>query len=198
MTPPSSATDDLAARSVTAALAIAEAEGWDQVRLHRVAASLEVPLADVARLFRDVDAIADAWFARARLAMLAVPAEDLAGLAADHRLAMVLGRWLDALAGHRRIAGQILGTKLYPGHPQHWVPLVFSLSRLVHDLLDAARINGQGRRRQLQEIGMTGIVLATLVQWLRDDSPGQEATKERLARRLAGAGRLLSMFEDGR
>jgi hypothetical protein len=130
--------------------------------------------------------------------MMAIPAEELAGLTADRRLALVLGRWLDALAAHRRTAGAILRTKLYPSHPHHWVPLVFSLSRLVHDLLDAARIDGQGRRRQLQEIGMTGIVLVTLRQWLRDDSEGQQATKARLEARLFRAGRLLAMLEGHR
>jgi AcrR family transcriptional regulator len=187
--------DDLPARAVAAALELAAAEGWDQVRLHRIADRLEVPLVDVAQRFRDVDAIANAWFAQARLAMLAVPPGALDGLSADRRLALVLGRWLDFLAPQRSVARDVLLTKLYPGHPQHWVPLVFDLSRLVHDLLDAARVPGQGRVRQLQEVGMTGIVLVTLAQWLRDESIGQTATKERLARRLAAGGRLLTLME---
>ncbi len=187
--------DDLAARAVRAALDLAAAEGWDQVRLHRIAERLEVPLVDIAKRFRDIDAIANAWFTQARLAMLAVPAGTLDGLGADRRLALVLERWLDFLAPQRDIAREVLLTKLYPGHPQHWVPLIFDLSRLVHDLLDAARVPGRGRLRQLQEVGMTGIVLATLAQWLRDDTPGQTATKQRLARRLAAGGRLLTLME---
>lgn len=187
--------DDLAARAVAAALDLAAAEGWDQVRLHRIAERLEMPLVDLARRFRDVDAIANAWFVQARLAMFSVPPDALDGLSADRRLALVLGRWLDFLAPRRDVARDVLRTKLYPGHPQHWVPLVFDLSRLVHDLLDAARVPGQGRVRQLQEVGMTGIVLVTLAQWLRDDSAGQTATKDRLARRLAAGGRLLTLME---
>lgn len=187
--------DDLAARAVAAALDLAAAEGWDQVRLHRVADRLDVPLVEIGRRFRDVDALANAWFAQARLAMLAVPVEALAGLSADRRLALVLARWLDFLAPQRAVVRDVIATKLYFGHPQHWVPLAFDLSRLVHDLLDAARVPGRGRVRQLQEVGMTGIVLVTLPQWLRDDSPGQTATKERLGRRLAAAGRLLTLME---
>jgi AcrR family transcriptional regulator len=179
-------TDD---EAIDAALAIADERGWDQVRLHLVAERLGVPLEAVGARFRDVDAVANAWFARARRALLAVPPRDLEGLAADARLAAVLGRWLDHLAPHRAAARQILGAKIYLSHPHHWVPLIFDLSRLVHDLLDAARVEGKGRLRQAQEVGLTAIVLATLADWLSDRSEGQAASRQRLRRRLAAAGR---------
>ena len=67
-------------RAVDAALAIAGEVGWDQVRLTAVADRAGLPLAEVGRRFRDVDAVAIAWFAQARLAMLATPAQRLAGL----------------------------------------------------------------------------------------------------------------------
>ena len=174
------------------ALALAEAEGWAEVRLSRVAERAGVPLAEVGRRFRDVDAIANDWFGRARLAMLEVPADELRGLAADERLARVIGRWLDALAAHRRVTGEMLCAKLYPSHPHHWVPMIFDLSRLVHDLLDAALIQGRGRLRHAEEIGLTLIVLGTLRDWLRDESPGQERSKARLRRRLRCSDRMLA------
>jgi AcrR family transcriptional regulator len=175
---------------VEAALAIAAEAGWEQVRLHAIAARTGRSLPEIGRHFRDVDAIANAWFAQARQALLAVTAEELAGLPADERLALAFGRWLDHLAAHRAVARQILRYKLHPPHLHHWVPLVFDLSRLVHDLLDAARVAGAGRLRQAQEVGLTLIVLASVRDWLRDGSPGQERSKRRLARRLACAGRL--------
>ena len=138
----------------------------------------------------DVDAIANAWFARARLAMLALPTDELAGRIADERIALAFIAWLDSLAPHRRVAAEILRHKLYPSHPHHWVPLVFDLSRLVHDLLDVARVPGHGRLRQAQEIGLTAITLVTLASWLQDDSPAQEHSKRGLRRRLARAGRI--------
>ena len=174
------------------ALALAEVEGWSEVRLSRVAERTGVPLPEVGQRFRDVDAIANAWFRRARLAMLDVPAGELRGLAADERLARVIGRWLDALTAHRRVTGEMLRAKLYPSHPHHWVPMIFDLSRLVHDFLDAARVEGRGRVRQAQEIGLTLIVLGTLRDWLRDGSPGQERSKARLHRRLRRGGRMLA------
>jgi AcrR family transcriptional regulator len=142
-----------------AALALAEAEGWPEVRLSRVAERAGVPLPAVGKRFRDVDAIANAWFQRARLAMLEVSADELQGLTADKWLARVIEQWLDTLAAHRRVTGEMLRAKLYPSHPHHWVPMIFDLSRLVHDLLDVARVEGGGRVRQAQEIGLTLIVL---------------------------------------
>lgn len=186
----------LEARAVAAALAIARDRGWDQVRLHAIAERAQVPLEELGRRFRDVDAIANSWFGEARLSMLTTPEEELTGHPADRRLALAFGRWLDHLAPERAAAGEILRLKLHPTHPHHWVPLVFDLSRLVHDLLDVARVAGAGRRRQAQEIGLTLIVLATIRDWLADTSPEQEHSKQRLARRLARAGRLAGWLAD--
>ncbi len=183
---------------LNAALALAEAEGWSEVRLSRVAEHASVPLPEVGPRFRDVDAIANAWFQRARLAMLDVPADELQGLTADERLARVIERWLDTLAAHRRVTGEMLRAKLYPGHPHHWVPMIFDLSRLVHDLLDAALVEGRGRLRQAEEIGLTLIVLVTLRDWLRDEGPGQERSKVQLHRSLRCSGRMLACCGRGR
>ena len=84
-------------RVVDAALAIATEVGWEQVGLSTIADQIQLPLAKIGRHFRDTDAIANAWFARARLAMLALPAEELAGRPADERIALAFGTWLDSL-----------------------------------------------------------------------------------------------------
>lgn len=186
----------LEARVVAAALAIARNRGWDQVRLHTIAEIAQVPLEELGQHFRDVDAVANAWFGEARRSMLTTPEDELAGHPADYRVALAFGRWLDHLAPERAAAGEILRLKLQPSHPHHWVPLIFDLSRLVHDLLDVARVAGTGRLRQTQEIGLTLIVLATLRDWLADASPRQEHSKQRLSRRLARAGRLAGWLAD--
>ena len=85
----------------------------------------------------------------------------------------------------------MLREKLYPGHPQHWGPLIADLSRLMHWFLDAARIASTGRARQLAEIGLTALFLATLRSWLRDDSEGQIRAREQLERGLQAADRWL-------
>lgn len=100
-------------------------------------------------------------------------------------------RWFDALAPRRDLVAQMLRAKLHPGHPHHWMPLIFDLSRLVHWFLDGARIASTGRRRQLAEIGLTAIFLAALGVWLRDGDGGDRVGPY-LDRRLAAADHWLA------
>ena len=183
----------LAAKIVDAAIAMAEDEGWDNVRLRRVASALDITLADLGRHFRDQDAIADAWFTRARSAMLAPLEPEFAGLPARERLKILIWRWFDALAPHREVTVQMLRTKMWPYHPHHYVPMIFNLSRTIQWLRDAAGLDAGGRRRQLEEIGLTGLFLATLAVWSRDDTVGQERTRRFLDRRLARADMLMAL-----
>lgn len=179
-------------RILDAALELGEERGWANVRLYQVAERAGVSLATIGAEFRDLDALADAWFARALAAIERIPSETLGGLAAPERLHLVLMRWFDALGAHRGLTGEMLRAKLYPGHPQHWVPLVFDLSRLIHWFLDAARIASTGRARQMAEIGLTAIFVGSLRVWQRDDSPGSERTRAYLRRRLDAADRLIA------
>jgi len=183
-------------RIVDTALALAEEIGWDAVRLSEVAARLKLPMAELAQHYRDKDALADAWFTRARYAMLATPSKGFAAQPAEARLHQLMMRWFDALAGHRAVTGQMLQEKLYPSHPHHWVPMIFNLSRTIQLLRDAARLEARGRRRQVEEIGLSALFLATLRVWLGDDSPEQAETRAYLSRRLARADRLMARWRD--
>ena len=183
--------DDLDQRIVDAAVALAEEVGWDAVRLRDVADRLGVPLAEVLARYRDLDGVADAWFRRAWAAMLAAPPDGFAALPASERIYQVMMRWFDALAAHREVTGQTLGTKLYPSHPHHWVPMIFNLSRTIQWLREVAILDAPGRRRQVEEVGLTALFLATLRDWVRDDTPGQERTRETLRRRLRWADRAM-------
>ena len=181
-------------RIVDAAIALAEERGWDNVRLWLVADRLGIGLAEIGRQFRDLDAIANAWFERARRELLRVPAGSLADRPPPERLRAAMSAWFDALAPHHAVTVQMLEGKLYLSHPHHWVPMIFDLSRLMHDFLDVARIASTGRRRQLAEVGLTTIFLLTLRDWRRDP----ERAGERLARRLRAADRLLRGPGSGR
>ncbi len=185
-----------AARILEAALDRADQHGWDKLRLRELAADLGVPLSEVLVHYRDADAIANAWFRQALAAMLAPAPVGFADLPAQERLRVTMLRWFDALAPRHRVTGEMVSGKLYPSHPHHWVPMIFDLSRTIHWLRDAAGLDAGGRRRQLEEIGLTLLFLATLRDWVRDETPDQERTKERLARRLAGSDRLMArLFE---
>jgi len=184
--------DDLRDRIVEAALDIAEDWGWYDLRLHHVAERLNMPLAEIRAEFRDGDAIADAWIAGADQAMLAPPGKAFANLPAQERLRISLEIWLDALAPRRRVTAQMLRAKLWPVHVHHNLKLVTWTSRTVQWWREAALLDGKGRQRSVEEIGMTLIFLSTLARWCCDRSEGQANTKAHLARRLARADRLMA------
>jgi AcrR family transcriptional regulator len=181
---------DLRDRIVDTAIELAEAVGWENLRLRTVAERLGVPVTAVLEHFRDADAVADAWFARPLRAMMQTPEPGFAALSARGRAHVVVMRWFDAQAAHRRVVGEMLRTKLYPSHPHHWVPMIFSLSRLIQWVREAALLDAGGRRRQMEEVGLTWVFLRTLRVWLRDETPGQEDTRRFLDRRLTWLDRL--------
>jgi hypothetical protein len=193
MAEPGTGPDPLRDRIINAALAIAEAEadgGWYDLRLHLVAQRLRVPLEAVLDRFRDADAIADAWFGRALRAMVREPGPGSDDLPPSGRVHAALMRWFDAQAAHRRVVASMIGAKLHPSHPHHWVPMVFSLSRLIHWALDAARLDARGLPRQAEEVGLTLVFLRVLRVWLNDGSPGQRRTRAFLRRNLGWLDRL--------
>ncbi len=183
---------DLRERIVDAAMDRAEDTGWDNVRLHDVAEHLGVTLAEVAGLYRDLDAVANAWFGRARDAMLAPPPAGFAALPPSERLETLMLRWFDALAPHREVTAQMLAAKMWPFHPHQWVPMVFELSRTILWLRDAAVLEARPPRRQVEEVGLSALFLATLAVWTRDDTVGQQRTRRFLARRLNTADRIMA------
>ncbi|MBR0646466.1 hypothetical protein [Plastoroseomonas hellenica] len=191
MVEPDLGSDPLRDRILDAAVAEAEADGgWYDLRLHSIAQRLEVPLEAVLARFRDADAIADAWFARALRAMLREPEPGFLSLPPSERLHLVLMRWFDAQASHRQVVGSMIGAKLHPSHPHHWVPMIFSLSRLIHWALEAARLDARGLPRQAEEVGLTLLFLRVLRLWVQDASPDQQRSRDVLRRNLAWLDRL--------
>ena len=171
-------------RILTAALGIAGSQGWANVRMTHVAAYIDVSLVDLRGHYQDMNAIADGWFAHALVDMLVSPNKGFSNRPAKERLFIVITRWLDSLAVYHRVSAQMINQKLYLFHPQHWLPMVSSLSTLVHWILDAAMINSQGHQRKLEELGTTLLILATLRVWVEDDSESQTRTHTFLRQRL--------------
>ncbi len=173
---------------IDAALALAATQGWYAVSMRALADRLGVDLAALARRYRDPDAIADLVFTRARDAMLRQSDPDLPP---RHRVERALWRWFDALAPHRKAAVAMLRAKLHPPHVHHWAPMPFHLSRLIWwlreaalldaPLLDAPPHGAWGRRRQLEEVVLSGIFLAALASWSTDASEGQARSRRRMA-----------------
>lgn len=191
------AAPDLAGAILETALIIAEARGWEAVRLTEVAARLGVPASRLPAHYRDLDAVADAWFQRGLAAMLADPPGGFADWPARDRLAHCLLAWFDALASHRTITARMLRTKAHPPHPHTWIPMLVELSRLIQWWRQAARLEAPygSRRARREEIVLTLLFLATLRVWERDTSPDQHDTRHFLHRRLERLSRWLSWDE---
>ncbi len=182
---------------VDAAVARGHAVGWDRVRLADIAQDSKVPVSEVLGVYRDLDAVAGAWFARATSAMADAGARN-AGQAPKERIEAAMLAWFDALAPHRRVSAQMLRAKLYPAHPHHWVPMVLSLSRTVQLLRDVTGLGAMGRRRQIEEIGLSALFVAALGVWCNDESDGQKKTRAFIARWLAAADRALTRPADAK
>ena len=187
---------DLDQRIVDRTVALAAEVGWERVRLRQVAEDLGIALPEVLARYRDLDAVADAWFRRPLEAMLAAGGTKeeagFADLPARERVYLVMIRWFEAQREERVVVGQMLATKLYPSDPHHWVPMIFNLSRLIQWVREAARLDAPGQRRQVEEVGLTLLFLVTLRVWLGDESEGLLATRRFLRRRLSEADRLLA------
>ena len=187
---------DLDQRILEVTLAQADEVGWDQVRLRRVAEGLGITLPELRSHYRDLDAVADAWFERALDAMLAPGGTKgeagFADLPARERIYLVMIRWFEAQRHERAVVGQMLATKLYPSHPHHWVPMIFHLSRLIQWVRDAAGLDAGGKRRQVEVVGLTLLFLAALRVWLKDETEDLEITRRFLRRRLSEADTLLA------
>jgi AcrR family transcriptional regulator len=188
-TPTSRGMDHLARSIFDAALEEAARTGWHDLRLHALAARLDVPLGALLARFRDADALADAHFEGLLAAML-VAAEDEAGFLAlppRARAEAAAMRWFEAAAPHRRVTLAMIREKAWPSHPHHWVPMVFNLSRLVHWWREAARLDRGGVARMAEEVALTAAFLAALSAFAADGEAGLPRTRAALARVLRAA-----------
>lgn len=184
---------DLAQEILDTALGLAGEDGWDRVRLHKVADRLDIPLQRIHDIYPDLDAVGNALFARANAAMLA--AGDAAGytdLPASERIFLAIAAWLRVLAPHRPAVKAMLRYKAQPAHVHLQAALVVGLSRTVQWLREAARLDAVGRQSQVEEVGLSALMVATLIYWLFDRSEDQAKTRAFVQRRLARADRLMS------
>lgn len=182
------AADPLREAIVDTALELGEQSGWEAVHLHQIAQALGIALADIAQRFAHKDAIAEAWFDRADQALLAAPsAPGWDQLDPPGRLHAAVFAWLDALAPHRRLSGQMLRYKLQPEHLHLQALGAVRVSRTVQTLREVAGLQAAGWRREAEEAALTAMYLSTLLSWLRDDSAGAAVSRDGLRRWLARA-----------
>jgi AcrR family transcriptional regulator len=190
MPSPSGADAGLAGRILDTALELGERRGWDALHVHEIAQALGITVADIRRCYDQKDAIAEAWFDRADVALLAAPqAPGWMELSPRQRIHGAIFAWLDALAPHRRLTAAMLRYKLQPEHLHLQALGLTRISRTVQWIREAACLPSAGWRRELEEAALTGIYVSTFTFWLSDASPGA-------ARTHALLDRLLSLAED--
>jgi AcrR family transcriptional regulator len=176
---------------IDAALDLAGRRSWESLRLHDVAAELQLELNDVRAHFREKEDITDAWFDRADAAMLQAGNEPgVAGLPARERLHRLIMAWLAALAPHRHVTRQMIYGKFEPGHVHYQFAGLLRVSRTVQWLREAAHRDAVLPWRAFEETGLTAIYLATFFCWMRDESENSTRTSVFLDRLLGRAERL--------
>lgn len=191
--------DPLRSRILDSALDLGEQRGWDAVHLHDIAQVMGITLADIRRHYQQKDSIAEAWFDRADDALLAMPATPgWNDLSVTQRLHRSLFAWFNELAPHRRITAEMLRYKLHPDHLHLQALGITRVSRTVQWIREVALLRSVGRRREVEEVALTGIYLSTFVYWLNDDSAGFAGTHTFLDRLLAIAERVALQVPFGR
>ncbi|MCB1909036.1 MAG: TetR family transcriptional regulator [Rhodocyclaceae bacterium] len=183
--------DASAERILDEALALGERTGWDAVHMYELAAACGLGLSQLAQHFAGKDALVERWFDRADAALLAAPGcPGWQKLSPRERLQRALWRWLEALAPHRRLTIAMLRYKLQPDHLHLQALGAMRVSRTVQWLREAAGVPTIGWRRELEEVALTAIYLASFAYWLVDDSPGADRSSRFIDRQLALAERL--------
>lgn len=149
---------------VDAALALADADHWERVRLRDVAERLECTLDDIRAQFREKEEIVDAWFDRADRAALSatLPADT------EDPFRALVGVWLDALEPYRRVTREMILTRLEPGHLHHQLPSLLRISRTVQWLREAAGRRQAFVARALDETACTAYFVTSFIGWLGD------------------------------
>lgn len=180
---------------IDAALDLAMRKSWEGLRLHDVAAELQLGLNDVRAYFREKEDISDAWFDRADAAMLqAGTRPGFADLLPRERLHRLIMAWLAVLSSHRRVTREMIYGKFEPGHVHYQFAGLLRVSRTVQWLREAAHCDAELPWRAFEETGLTAIYLATFFYWMRDESENATRTSVFLNRMLGRAVRLTRYF----
>jgi AcrR family transcriptional regulator len=167
------------------ALDLAEACGWERLHLHDLATALDCDLAAIAKHYRQKDDLVEAWLDRADAALFErAKGADLAALDSSKRLEELLMAWLDGMAAHRALTGQMLLYKLELGHLHLQAGALLRVSRTVQWWREAARRQNLHLSRVAEESLLSAAFLRTFVHWLRHPEANDADLRALLRRQL--------------
>ncbi|MEH6650980.1 MAG: TetR/AcrR family transcriptional regulator [Motiliproteus sp.] len=187
---------DSAQRILDTAMAMAEKQGWEALRLYQVADQLQISLDQVRCHFDQKEALIDAWFDRADQAMLTqAESTQLQALPEQERLEQLMMGWFQALAPHQDVSRQMVEGKFEPGHLHTQVDAILRVSRTVQWLREAAHRDAFLVHRAIEETLLTSVFVVSFGQWLVDRSHNFEATRHGIQRRLKRLHPLLQLTQ---
>ncbi len=191
-------TQHLRERIVDTALDLAESSSWENVRLHHIADKLQASLEQIRCEFNEKEQIVDAWFDRADQAMLCVASNFGQESDPGRRIEAAMLAWLGELGKHQKPTRQMVFNKFEFGHIHYQVDGVMRISRTVQWLRETAGLEDTLPWRAFSEAGLTLVFLATFFYWMFDVSPGYEATRRFLHKRLKSAHHLAEILRPTR
>lgn len=188
--------DDL----IDAALELGDESGWEKLTLAHIARHLHISLAQIHAHFPQKDDLVDAWLDRADAVTLAefphgtprtnehdAPSSLSSG--AEH-LYQVIQTWLDSLASHHKLTGEMLLYKLEPGHFHLQAAGLLRISRTVQWFREAAELKASHGKRIGQEIALSSLFIGIFIYWLNDKSANQINTRAKLQNLLKRGDRI--------
>jgi AcrR family transcriptional regulator len=172
---------------VDAALALIARDGWRRLNMAAIAAEAGLPILNLYRAFPSKVAILHAFFRRIDEAVLTTPVAAEADERPRDRVFDLLMRRFDALQPYRG-AIEVLGREL-PTDPLSALAAGAGLLRSMAWMLEAAGIAADGLGGAVAVKLTAAAYMATIREWLRDDTVDLAPTMAALDRRLRGVER---------
>ena len=166
------------------ALPLVSFEGWTEAMLRHAAEEAGLAETEVIRAFPGgvVEAV-DCFTREADHRMIeAIQALNLSSMKIRERIAESVWLRLEQNMPHREVIRRACAFYALPQHAPHALK---SLYHTVDDIWYAIGDTSTDFNFYTKRLLLAGVYSSTLMHWLNDDSPGQEATRAFLYRRIA-------------
>lgn len=181
---------DIPKHIVDTAMELAREQGWRDLSLTDIAVAAKLPLSQVYGVYSSKQAILKGFTRMIDAEIMADEDGDGGDEPAKDRLFDVIMRRLDALRPYKEALAAI-------AHDQARDPLTVAcsasrLSRSMASMLEAAKLSADGLRGMVRVKALSGVYLATLKVWFKEDAedlPKTMAALDRYLTRIDGCAR---------
>jgi AcrR family transcriptional regulator len=184
---------DVPQHIIDTAMTLARERGWRDMSLADVADAAKLPLSQVHAIYPSKQAILRGFTRMIDARVIADEDADAGAEPAKDRLFDILMRRLDALTPYKEALAAI-------AHDQGRDPFAAAcgagrLACSMATMLEAARLSTSGLRGVIRVKALTGVYLATLRVWFREDAPDLPKTMASLDRYLTRIDGCARRFE---